>query len=52
MIEYISGRMTEKYPDHVVIDCQGVGYLLHISLNTFGDIGDDENLKLVVHETC
>jgi len=49
MIEFIQGRLIEKYPTHAVIDCSGVGYFINISLNTFSQIPDDENLKLFTH---
>ncbi|WP_369048015.1 Holliday junction branch migration protein RuvA [Tenacibaculum sp. UWU-22] len=42
MITQISGKLIEKNPTHVVVDCNGVGYLLHISLNTFSAIPDTE----------
>ncbi len=46
MIAHIQGRLVEKTPTEVVIDCGGVGYLIHISLHTFSQIGSSENLKL------
>ena len=49
MITHIQGKLTEKNPTHVVIDCNGVGYMLNISLHTFSQIPDDENLKLYTH---
>jgi len=49
MITHIQGRLVEKNPTDVVIDCSGVGYLCHISLNTFSQIPDSENLKLYTH---
>ncbi|MCL4171227.1 UNVERIFIED_CONTAM: hypothetical protein GTU68_062948, partial [Idotea baltica] len=33
----------------VVVDCNGVGYLLHISLNTFSSLPADENVVLYTH---
>ena len=39
----------EKNPTHAVIDCNGVGYLLHISLNTFSLLPDNENVLLYTH---
>lgn len=50
MIEFIKGRLTEKNPAYVVIEANGVGYLLHISLNTFSQIGKDENVSLYTHQ--
>ncbi|MDC1012437.1 Holliday junction branch migration protein RuvA [Flavobacteriaceae bacterium] len=49
MITQIIGRLVEKTPTQVVIDCNGVGYAVHISLHTFSQIGNDENIKLFTH---
>ena len=46
MIAHIQGRLVEKTPTEVVIDCNGVGYHINISLHTFSLIPDAENLKL------
>ena len=49
MITQLRGRLVEKSPTSVVIDCQGVGYLVNISLYTFGQLTDDENIQLFTH---
>jgi len=49
MITHIQGRLVEKRPTDVVIDCNGVGYHLNISLHTFSQIPEGENLKLYTH---
>ncbi len=49
MITHIQGKLVEKNPTDVVIECSGVGYLCHISLNTFSQIPDTENLRLYTH---
>ncbi len=49
MITFIKGKLVEKTPTHAVIESNGVGYLLHISLNTFSKIPDNENLLLHTH---
>lgn len=49
MIAQIKGKLIEKTPTYVVIDCNGVGYQLNISLNTFSKIGNDENCLLLTH---
>ncbi len=49
MITHIQGKLVEKNPTHVVIDCNGVGYMLNISLHTFSQIPDSEQLKLYTH---
>ncbi len=38
MYEYISGPVAELAPAYVVIDAGGVGYFLHISLETYSSI--------------
>lgn len=49
MITQLRGRLVEKSPTSVVIDCQGVGYLVNISLFTFGQLTDEENIQLYTH---
>ena len=49
MITQIQGKLVEKHPTHVVIDCHGVGYEVHISLHTFGQLGAEENIRLYTH---
>ena len=49
MITYIKGQLVEKNPTHVVIDCNGVGHQVNISLNTYSLIPDGELLKLHTH---
>ncbi|WP_188598597.1 Holliday junction branch migration protein RuvA [Polaribacter pacificus] len=49
MITQIKGRLVEKNPTYVVIDCNGVGYLLHISLQTFSALPDHEAITLFTH---
>jgi Holliday junction DNA helicase RuvA len=49
MITQIKGRLVEKNPTYVVVDCSGVGYLLHISLNTFSALPEGEAITLYSH---
>ena len=49
MITQLNGRLIEKNPTYVVIDCHGVGYEVNISLHTYGQIGSDENIRLHTH---
>lgn len=46
MIAYLQGRLVYKDPTHVVIDVNGIGYQVNISLNTFSQVKDAENIKL------
>lgn len=49
MIHHLRGRLIEKNPTHVVIECVGVGYLVSISLTTFESIPDKEDIFLHIH---
>lgn len=49
MYEYIRGKVVEKAPTYAVIDASGVGYYLHISLETFSAIEHADEAKLWVH---
>lgn len=49
MITHIQGNVVEKTPTSVVIDCNGMGYEVHISLNTFSSLPQTENAKLFTH---
>lgn len=49
MITHIEGKLVEKNPTDVVIDCNGVGYFINISLHTFSEIPDRENLRLYTY---
>lgn len=49
MITHLEGKLVEKNPTDVVIDCNGVGYFINISLHTFSEIPDQENLKLYTY---
>jgi len=40
---------VEKNPTYAVVDCNGVGYLLHISLNTYSSLPNDEYVLLYTH---
>ena len=49
MITHLRGRIIDKTPTQVVIECNGVGYLVLISLNTFGKLPADEAVFLYTH---
>ena len=49
MITYIKGRLSEKSPTNVVIETNGIGYWINISLTTFSQIPNHENIKLYTH---
>jgi Holliday junction DNA helicase RuvA len=49
MINHLNGRLIEKHPSHVIIECNGVGYFVNISLHTYDKIGKNENIKLFTY---
>ena len=49
MIAHIQGKLVEKTPTEVVIECNGVGYEIHISLHTYSHIPESENVKLYTY---
>ncbi|MFN5910386.1 MAG: Holliday junction branch migration protein RuvA [Bacteroidota bacterium] len=46
MIGQLNGRLIEKNPTDLLIECAGVGYEVKISLHTYSSIGNDENIKI------
>lgn len=50
MIEYIKGKLDEVTPTMAVVDCNGVGYGVNISLNTFSAIQGKIDVKLYIYE--
>lgn len=46
MIAYLKGKLTHKEPTHVIVEVNGIGYHVHISLNTYSEIKDREDIKL------
>ena len=49
MIAFLKGKLIQRDPTFVVVEVQGVGYQLHISLQTFSDIKEQENVMLHTH---
>jgi Holliday junction DNA helicase RuvA len=49
MITHLKGKLVEKSPTNVVIEVNGIGYWVNISLTTFSQIPDNENIKLFTH---
>lgn len=43
MITHLKGNIDEISPAHVVVDCGGVGYFAHISLNTYSRLKESKN---------
>ncbi|MFV5688708.1 Holliday junction branch migration protein RuvA [Flavobacterium sp. ZT3R25] len=49
MIAHIAGKLVEKTPTQVVIDCGGVGYHVNISLHTYSLLPNTDFIKLYTH---
>ena len=49
MITHLSGKLVEKNPTYVIVECHGVGYFLNISLHTFSLLPSDEHIKIFTH---
>ena len=50
MYAFITGKIAEKSPTYVVLDNNGIGYLINITLNTFTAIGEKTEVRLYTHE--
>ncbi|MDO4728030.1 MAG: Holliday junction branch migration protein RuvA [Bacteroidota bacterium] len=49
MITHLQGRLVEKTPTSIVIDVQGLGYEVNISLHTYSLLSESENVRLYTH---
>ena len=49
MIHHLNGRLISKSPTEIVVECGGVGYIVHISLFTYDKLPSDESIKILVH---
>ncbi|MDP2525612.1 Holliday junction branch migration protein RuvA [Maribacter dokdonensis] len=49
MIHHLKGKLVEKNPTHVIIECGGVGYFVNISLNTFSKLPEQEKISVFTH---
>lgn len=50
MLEYIRGEIAEITPTYVVLDCNGLGYYINISLNTYTYLQNQQTAKIFVYE--
>jgi Holliday junction DNA helicase RuvA len=46
MITFLRGRLIEKNPTHIIVECNGVGYHVDISLHTYGLIPNEESVQI------
>ncbi|TXE18157.1 Holliday junction branch migration protein RuvA [Psychroflexus gondwanensis] len=49
MITQLRGRLLEKNPTHIVVDCNGIGYEVNISLHTFSRLKGEEQITIYTH---
>jgi holliday junction DNA helicase RuvA len=49
MIAHLQGKLVEKSPTHIVLDCGGVGYHINISLYTYSLLPATDFIKLFTH---
>jgi len=49
MITHLTGKLVEKNPTYLVVECSGVGYFVNISLHTFSKLSDAENIQIYTH---
>jgi Holliday junction DNA helicase RuvA len=49
MYEYITGKLTELAPAYAIVEAAGVGYFINISLQTYSEIENSDNVKLYLH---
>ena len=46
MITHLNGRLIEKTPTALIIECGGIGYEVKVSLHTYTKVGDQESVKI------
>ena len=49
MLNHLHGRLTEKNPSYVVLECAGVGYFVNISMHTYSKLPEKEDCRILVH---
>lgn len=49
MITYVKGKLVEKNPSYAIIETNGIGYFINISLQTYSALNSEENCKLLTY---
>ena len=49
MYEYITGKLTEIAPAYAIVEAGGIGYFINISLQTYSEIENSDNVTLYLH---
>lgn len=50
MYEFITGKIKEIFPTYIVLENSGIGYFIHISVNTYSKISGENECKLFIYE--
>lgn len=50
MYEFITGKIKEIFPTYIVLENSGIGYFIHISVNTYSKISGESECKLFIYE--
>jgi len=50
MLEYLKGEIIELNPTFIILENNGTGYFIKISLNSFSAITNEKNIKIFIHE--
>ncbi len=50
MYEYIRGNIADISPANIVIDAGGIGYFIHISLNTYSQLSGKKEARIFLHQ--
>ena len=49
MFNHLNGRLVEKNPAFIIIECAGVGYFVNISLHTYSKLPEREDCKIYIY---
>ena len=49
MIHFLRGKLVEKSPTQIIVDCNGIGYEVNISLYTYERLPSDEAIKIFTY---
>jgi len=50
MFEYIKGKIVEVNPTYLIIENSGIAYFVNISLNTYSNVKENEEIKIFIHQ--
>jgi len=50
MYEYLQGELIEKAPAHIIIDNNGIGFFINISLHTYSGLPEKGSCKIYLHQ--